>query len=850
MITAVRHPAVPVALALLGGCAVGSLHHVDTRAAAAAVWVGCATAAACWREAEVRAFVAAALFGFWACGVGLASDASWARLHTPLRAALVLARGASSVGDSPLDPVVIRGRLTDDAAPSESGVRLAVEVESIEVDGHWRAAPGGVLITVTGQVDPATVDTWRRDRRVRMPALLRRPARYLDPGVPDQEAALARRGITLVGFAKSGALVDLTGPGTWLAETTGAWRSRARHLFDNAVGRWSPRSAAIVRAVILGDRAGLDEDTELRLQEAGTYHVLAISGGNIAILAGLLLGLARLGAVRPGIAHLSVAALLAIYAYLVGGGASVVRATMMAVIYLVALAVDHRTRPLNVLAAAAGLSAVLDPLVLFDTGAWLTYGATLAILVATPIVTARLQTSSWMVRASAGLLAASCAAELALFPIGAFVFNRVTAAGLVLNFAAIPLMTIVQVSGMALLATAALWPDMTTALAAVAHVSAWGLVESARLVEFVPWVTTRLAPPPFAVMAAYYAAWAALLLLRQLGAGRPLRAADGSSWGSASAGPRAVARHRALRAAVLVATVTACWIVLTPSTRFARTAVLEVTFIDVGQGDATLVRFPSGHALLVDAGGSAGSRFDVGRRVIEPVLWARGVHRLSHLLVTHGDADHAGGAPSIVHDMAPGEVWEGIPVPADRLLQHLQSAAADSRAVWRSVQRGDNAILGGVRVATWHPPAAEWERQRVRNDDSVVIALEFGGVSIVLPGDIEASAERALAEQLPRAAIRILQAPHHGSATSSTWPLLAAAKPALAVISAGRGNRYGHPHRAVLDRYRAAGAAVLRTDVDGAITLRTAGQTVEATTWTGKALTLKPAMAAVRAPTP
>jgi competence protein ComEC len=378
---------------------------------------------------------------------------------------------------------------------------------------------------------------------------------------------------------------------------------------------------------------------------------------------------------------------------------------------------------------------------------------------------------------------------------------------------------------MTLMAVHLLVPGAVPAVSWVTHLAAWGLVESARLVDAMPWAVARVPAPEPGVMAAYYAAWC--------------------GWFAAAHLPPAVRRLPAMagwaRRSALVAVV-ACggWIVLNPALRFGRTALVVATFIDVGQGAATLIRFPSGHALLVDAGGAGGGRFDIGRRVVEPAIWAAGVHRVTHVVATHGDADHVGGASSIVADMRPREVWEGVPVPPEPLLRQLRLAAGRAGASWRSVQRGDRIRFGDAEVVAWNPEPPEWERQRVRNDDSVVVEVRIGEVSLLLPGDIEAPAEAAIAPRLEPAGVRVMLAPHHGSATSSTWPLLFAAAPRLAIISAGRGNRYGHPHAAVLARYAAIGARVLRTDVDGAISVRTDGWTVDVTTFTGRRLTLRP----------
>ncbi len=790
----------------------------------------------CWHQRAVRPFVAASLVAFAVCGMALASAASFRATHSALRAALAANVGPQAIGDAPSDPVIVAGTLDADASVTESGVRLILRVTRIVVDGRSHDAGGGVLLTVVGDAAPATVEGWRRGRTLRLPAQLRRPSRYLDPGVPDQELALARRGTTLVGTVKSAMLVHVVSRGSRLAEAASEARSRIRRQLETTVGHYSGRSAAIATAILLGDRAGLDEETETRLQEAGTYHVIAISGGNIAILAGFLIGLARLTGAGPSVSHAAVAAMLAAYAYLVGGGSSVERATQMAVIYLVSHAIDHRARPLNAAACSAGVSASADPLMLFDAGAWLTYGATIAILIGTPPLVARVAGFAprwrWL-KVPAGLFAASCAAEIALFPVSAMAFSRVTAAGLLLNFAAIPLMTVVQAAAMAVLAAAVLAPATAPVFALATHLAAWGLIESGRLVEFMPWAVARLPAPAIGVAAAYYAGWIAAWALANV---TRARAVPGG------------ATRRARHAALAVAACAGTWILVAPQTRFARTALLEITFLDVGQGAATLVRFPSGHAMLIDAGGAGTGRFDIGRRVVEPAIWASGVHQLSYFVATHGDGDHIGGAASVVADLRPGEVWEGVPVPPEPLLQQLQAFDARAGGTWRTVQRGDALRFGDVAVSVRHPAVPDWERQRVRNDDSVVVELRMGVVSVMVTGDIEAAAEADLARIVEPAGIRVLLAPHHGSATSSTWPLLRAAAPNLAIISAGRGNRYGHPHRAVLERYRNAGARILRTDRDGAITLRTDGRTVTVRTFRGGSLTLRPSVRPDRAP--
>jgi competence protein ComEC len=263
-----------------------------------------------------------------------------------------------------------------------------------------------------------------------------------------------------------------------------------------------------------------------------------------------------------------------------------------------------------------------------------------------------------------------------------------------------------------------------------------------------------------------------------------------------------------------------------------------VTFLDVGQGDAAIVQFPNGRTLSVDAGGVGSASFDIAGRVIAPALWALGVRRLDYMTITHGDVDHAGGAASLFSDFTPAEVWEGVPVPPHRAMQQLRGLAARAGAAWRRVQPAERVMFGDVELIVHHPPHPEWERQRVRNDDSQVIELRYHDVSVVFTGDIGRDVEARLAASFAPAAVRVLKVPHHGSAGSSSQAFVDALRPDIVAISAGRGNPFGHPAPVVLQRYREAAAAIYRTDHDGAVTVETDGTTVRVRTFSGRTLTL------------
>jgi competence protein ComEC len=717
------------------------------------------------------------------------------------------------------EPVALEGTLEADGALTPFGASLVV--------GGVRLAAGlpvegDVRLSVGGAAAAAHADGWRAGRRVRVFATLRSPTTYRNFGVAEEGRAQARRGVSLVGSVKSASLVEIVQRGARLAEAAAATRAWCRRQVDRHVGTWSGRSAAIVSAILIGDRTGLSEEDERRLQEAGTYHVIAISGGNIAILTALILFALRAARVPPrASAALAIAALL-FYSEITGAPASVARAVTAAVVFLAARLLDHRGPALNALAVAAVCAVALTPMAAVDPGFILSFGATAGILLGVPRAMAWLRPSHArrppLLRAGAtaiaGLLAATICAEIALAPVGAALFSRITFAGLVLNFAAIPLMTVVQAASLTMLAVAPVEPHAARLAGYVAHAASAGLVESSRLIDVAAWLSQDVSPPAWWVMATYYAACGTLLFV-----------------------------SRARRAALVVVAIAGVVMVLSPgaATRHAPPAApgrLRVAFLDVGQGDATLVRLPHGGAMLIDAAGLPGSVFDIGQRVVAPAVRAFGVRRLDTLVLTHADPDHVGGAAAVLRRFRPRAIWEGVPVPPHPGLRALAASASANGTTWRTVRAGDTERAADVDIRVVHPPAPDWERQRVRNDDSVVVELRMGDVSIVLPGDVGREGERALLSRLSAGRTVILKAPHHGSGGSSTPELLAALRPAAVIFSAGRRNPFGHPAPVVLSRYRGIGAEIFRTDEDGAVIVDTNGTTVWIRTHEGRHVTL------------
>jgi competence protein ComEC len=254
--------------------------------------------------------------------------------------------------------------------------------------------------------------------------------------------------------------------------------------------------------------------------------------------------------------------------------------------------------------------------------------------------------------------------------------------------------------------------------------------------------------------------------------------------------------------------------------RYHRTD-LRLTFLSVGQGDSAVIELPGGEVMVVDAGGLRSRSFDPGERLVAPFLWRRKIARVDYLVLTHPQLDHYGGLAFLAEEFSPREFWFNGETATTRRFVRLQAALAANGVRNRVLRRGMRRRLGAATMVV-HAPT-EGQRLLRTNDRSLVLSLLFGRHQVLFAGDIERAAERRLlALAAERLRSTVLKVPHHGSRTSSTAAFVSAVRPALAVVSAGFRNPFGLPHPQVLQRYAGIRCRVVRTDADGAISVRLA----------------------------
>jgi competence protein ComEC len=661
----------------------------------------------------------------------------------------------------------------------DRGVRFEFEVES--ADGEQRL-PGKVLISwyrgagdeETGAAPAAALHA---GERWAFSVRLRRPHGLVNPHGFDYEAWLLERGIGATGYVRPRPEPRRLGMRNSFLDLVERAREAVRDRFNAVLG--ATPAAGILAALAVGDQRAISREEWQLFNRTGVTHLMSISGLHVTLVSGLVAWLVatlwrRVPALVLRLPARKAAALGAIagalgYTLLAGYGVPAQRTFWMVSVVAVALWCGRISSPWRVLALALGAIVLFDPWAPLAPGLWLSFGAVLLIFYAAV---------GWNDPGSkmAQWARIQWAITVGLAPAALLLFGQISVAGPLANAVAIPLVSVV-ITPLALVAA-------VVPVDALLHLCAW-LVQW--LLEFLEWCAAlpgalwqQHVPPVWAVVTALAgAAW--------------VLAPRGIPW----------------RASGFVLMAPAFCIALPgPAPGEA-----WITTFDVGQGLAVWVRTAS-HNMLYDAGPAYGTESDSGSRVVVPALRGQGVARLDLVVLTHEDGDHIGGATTVL------ETFE-----VDALATSLPSAHALNGLApnARRCQAGDGWTWDGVRFDFLHPVAAPAGK---RNDLSCVLRIAAGGHAMLLTGDIERGAEAAMMARARALPSDVLLVPHHGSRTSSTPEFISAVAPRWAVVPVGYRSRFGHPNPEVVARYQAAHVQVLRTDLQGAITVRM-GTTLE-----------------------
>lgn len=750
----------------------------------------------------------------------------------------------------------------DREPPPAAAISVDIAVDAIEEVtpdvSSMIPMSGGVRTTIYSREGP--LPALRCGDHIEMPMRMKKPERYRDPGAWQYADYLLAQGIAVHGSTRS-TRVKVVSQSTASLQcrifAAQSWASgRMLRFVDSAANRHLPAAmrlteedAGMLNAMIFGDRTRLDHALRLGFERTGSFHLFVVSGMHVALLGGILFWALDRLRLRRWLATFVTLALMTSYALLTGFGVPVQRALLMTTVFLLARLLARESSVLNALGAAALAELAWSPSSLFEASFQMTFLAIVAIagiavplgertflsyarasrrlrdLWVDPVLPPKLAELRVMLRMTgealegafgrwsrhlpellvkslffvAELLLIGLVAEMVMALPMAVYFHRATIFALPANVLTVPIVSLLAPAAIVTFCAALLspWiavlPSSVTAL--LLHAIVWTIGRVSRLAS----ADLRVPAPAWWIAAFAIVMWALCCWA--------VRRSKAWAWGAAATLP-----------VVLL-------VVLWPESAAVSQGRLEVTAIDVGQGDSLLIVSPEGRAMLVDAGGPVGSAgeaatatsaFDIGEEVVSPYLWSRRIRRLDVLVLSHAHSDHMGGMPAVMRNFRPRELWVAID-PDSAAYRELLQEATELGVTLRHMRSGDRVDWSGVGVSVLAPEPAYANAGEPVNNDSLVMRMDYGKASVLLEGDAEAPSEQQMLSHHLQP-VTLLKVGHHGSNTSTTQPFFDAVAPRDTVVSVGAGNTFGHPRPEVIARIAAARTRLFRTDEFGLTT--------------------------------
>ncbi len=585
-----------------------------------------------------------------------------------------------------------------------------------------------------------------------------------------------------------------------LIENTRYW---IRDCFTKYLGE----SSGLITALILGDKSQVAPDVKRHFVDTGVIHVLAVSGLHVGYVLVILLGMVKIFRIPWGWNKLIVFFGLLFFAALTGGKPSVIRAVIMAGLYLFASFANRPANLWNIIALAGFILLCYQPGYITDLGFLFSFSAVISIVLFynlfQKILPENLRVNtirSTLLKWIWGLFLVSLSAQIGTLPLTASYFHRIPLISLVANVLIVPL-----VGGLVAVGFSLLFLGWIPGVGYLIGQAGWGLTHIiqglAYLFSSFPFAYMEISGVTLRGILIYFLGVTAFFLILQ----------------------------RGYRAKAIISFLFAINMALWP--KALKMPTLDVIFMDVGQGDATLIKFPDNKTMLIDAG-QRNFREDYGKDVVLPVLSHFGVNQLTWVVMSHPHSDHIGGLVSVIKTIPVDTVWDTHIDYGSWTYQHLKKRFSENGSTIKHVQKGEvYALDNGAVIQIIAPDTAFVKETSIINNSSIVMKLSYGETEILFTGDLEEEGDSFLLTLSNHLDSDVLKVAHHGSITSSTTPVIEAVSPEIAIVSVGKNNKFRHPSNVVLDRFMTRNIKIHRTDKSGALWIKSDGKTYWEEKW-------------------
>ena len=707
--------------------------------------------------------------------------------------------------------VILEGTVLQPATVSDDIVRMEVKAERLYLNNRVRATDEKVILTVYRHAKD-----FAPGRRIRFPATLSPFKNFNNPGRYNYERAMRLKGFSCAASVSDGRYIVPMG-GNSLPKPFEIMENLRRPIREYFRKTLSPENNALYRALVLGERQAIDPALREPFNATGLGHILAVSGLHIGLIATLSFYLLRwlighsyrltLKADVRKIAAVLTCFPVVMYTCLAGFQLSGQRAMIMVLTYLFSILLGREKEVWSTLATAALLILALEPRALFSVSFQLSFVAVAGIIWLTPAIykiipdiaasKARTGLLTWLYLNISGLIIITFSATIMLLPLTTLYFHRISLVSIPANVTAVPLLGL-WILPLGLLSSFVLHFSPSLANFLIKSGS-WGLDQFMNLIRFwahFNWSDFWVFSPNIFEIILYYLLIFFLFQFRR----RP--------WGKTGL----------LIVLLIISTDISYWILTTQYNQD-----LKVTYIDVGQGNSALIRFPGNKRMLIDGGGFGGGRFNVGGMVVAPFLLHSKILRIDYLVLSHPQSDHMNGLRFMASYFKPREFWyNGQNVETPTFLELIDIVKSRGIDIILPSDLSKSRTISGVRIEILHPHAGKFRKTTDLNNNSLVLKLTYQGNTFLFPGDLESEGEsEVIARCGSSLKSDILLVPHHGSQTSCSAPFLRMVQPKMCIISCGKDNYFGFPHRKTLKRLKNLGCRIIRIDKVGALQIAT-----------------------------